>query len=210
MRGREVGGDEFARDRRRRAACSGRERPRGAERAAGRPGGRGGRAGGAGSSATPPPTVPQPIKAMPSVSLIIRFPQVSSLSAGTPGAATRGIVRYDALIGTIPSEVCMEHTSHEFLRQLLETPSPSGFEQAIQQVVRDYAEGVRRRGDAPTRTATSSRRASRRAGPPMRRESCSRGTATRSASWSSTSTPRGSSTSSPSAGGTCRSCSAST
>ena len=33
----------------------------------------------------------------------------------------------------------MEHTSHEFLRQLLETPSPSGFEQAIQQVVRNYA-----------------------------------------------------------------------
>jgi putative aminopeptidase FrvX len=33
----------------------------------------------------------------------------------------------------------MEHTSHEFLRQLLETPSPSGFEQAIQQVVRNHA-----------------------------------------------------------------------
>jgi len=32
----------------------------------------------------------------------------------------------------------MEHTSHEFLRQLLETPSPSGFEQPIQQVVRDW------------------------------------------------------------------------
>jgi tetrahedral aminopeptidase len=32
----------------------------------------------------------------------------------------------------------MEHTSHEFLRQLLETPSPSGFEQAIQQVVRNH------------------------------------------------------------------------
>ena len=35
----------------------------------------------------------------------------------------------------------MEHTSHEFLRQLLETPSPSGFEQPIQQVVRDYVRG---------------------------------------------------------------------
>lgn len=35
----------------------------------------------------------------------------------------------------------MEHTSHEFLRQLLETPSPSGFEQPIQQVVRDFARG---------------------------------------------------------------------
>src|SRR6476659_5853152 len=33
----------------------------------------------------------------------------------------------------------MEHTSHEFLRQLLETPSPSGFEQSIQQVVRNHA-----------------------------------------------------------------------
>jgi endoglucanase len=31
----------------------------------------------------------------------------------------------------------MDQTSHEFLRQLLETPSPSGFEQPIQQVVRD-------------------------------------------------------------------------
>jgi endoglucanase len=33
----------------------------------------------------------------------------------------------------------MEHTSHDFLRRLLDTPSPSGFEQPIQQVVRDYA-----------------------------------------------------------------------
>ena len=33
----------------------------------------------------------------------------------------------------------MEHTSHEFLLQLLETPSPSGFEQSIQQVVRNHA-----------------------------------------------------------------------
>src|SRR4051812_44213373 len=33
----------------------------------------------------------------------------------------------------------MEHTAHEFLRQLLETPSPSGFEQPIQQVVREWA-----------------------------------------------------------------------
>ncbi len=33
----------------------------------------------------------------------------------------------------------MEHTSHEFLKALLETPSPSGFEQPIQQVVRTYA-----------------------------------------------------------------------
>ncbi len=33
----------------------------------------------------------------------------------------------------------MEHESHEFLRRLLETPSPSGFEQPIQQVVRDWA-----------------------------------------------------------------------
>jgi tetrahedral aminopeptidase len=31
----------------------------------------------------------------------------------------------------------MEHTSHEFLKALLETPSPSGFEQQIQQVVRE-------------------------------------------------------------------------
>jgi endoglucanase len=41
----------------------------------------------------------------------------------------------------------MEHASHEFLRQLLETPSPSGFEQPIQQVVRDrmtpFADEVR-------------------------------------------------------------------
>ena len=33
----------------------------------------------------------------------------------------------------------MEHTSHEFLKALLETPSPSGFEQQIQQVVRNHA-----------------------------------------------------------------------
>src|SRR5215510_12572739 len=32
----------------------------------------------------------------------------------------------------------MEHTSHEFLKALLETPSPSGFEQQIQQVVREH------------------------------------------------------------------------
>src|SRR6516165_2409323 len=32
----------------------------------------------------------------------------------------------------------MEHTSHEFLKSLLETPSPSGFEQQIQQVVREW------------------------------------------------------------------------
>jgi endoglucanase len=35
----------------------------------------------------------------------------------------------------------MEHDSHEFLKRLLETPSPSGYEQPIQQVVRDYAKG---------------------------------------------------------------------
>ena len=33
----------------------------------------------------------------------------------------------------------MDDISHSFLRRLLETPSPSGFEQPIQQVVRDYA-----------------------------------------------------------------------
>lgn len=32
----------------------------------------------------------------------------------------------------------MEHTSHEFLKSLLETPSPSGFEQPIQKVVREW------------------------------------------------------------------------
>ena len=32
----------------------------------------------------------------------------------------------------------MEHTSHEFLKRLLLTPSPSGFEQQIQQVVREW------------------------------------------------------------------------
>lgn len=31
----------------------------------------------------------------------------------------------------------MDHTSHEFLKALLETPSPSGFEQPIQRVVRE-------------------------------------------------------------------------
>src|SRR5581483_6081541 len=36
------------------------------------------------------------------------------------------------------SRLFMEHTSHEFLKALLETPSPSGFEQAIQQVVRTH------------------------------------------------------------------------
>ena len=33
----------------------------------------------------------------------------------------------------------MEHSSHEFLKRLLLTPSPSGFEQQIQQVVREWA-----------------------------------------------------------------------
>jgi len=33
----------------------------------------------------------------------------------------------------------MEPASHDFLRRLLETPSPSGFEQPIQQIVRDHA-----------------------------------------------------------------------
>jgi endoglucanase len=36
-------------------------------------------------------------------------------------------------------EVHMDDTAHAFLRRLLETPSPSGFEQPIQQVVREYA-----------------------------------------------------------------------
>jgi endoglucanase len=35
----------------------------------------------------------------------------------------------------------MEHSSHEFLKQLLHTPSPSGFEQPIQNVVRAWAGG---------------------------------------------------------------------
>ena len=35
----------------------------------------------------------------------------------------------------------MDDTAHAFLRRLLETPSPSGFEQPIQQVVREYARG---------------------------------------------------------------------
>lgn len=35
----------------------------------------------------------------------------------------------------------MDHTAHEFLRRLLDTPSPSGFEQPIQHVVREYARG---------------------------------------------------------------------
>ncbi len=35
----------------------------------------------------------------------------------------------------------LETTSFEFLKKLLETPSPSGYESAIQQVVRDYAAG---------------------------------------------------------------------
>jgi endoglucanase len=33
----------------------------------------------------------------------------------------------------------MDDASHAFLRRLLETPSPSGFEQPVQQVVREYA-----------------------------------------------------------------------
>ncbi len=41
----------------------------------------------------------------------------------------------------------MEDRSHEFLKKLLETPSPSGYEQPIQEVVRDwataYADGCR-------------------------------------------------------------------
>lgn len=35
----------------------------------------------------------------------------------------------------------MDDAAHSFLQKLLETPSPSGFEQAIQTVVRDYAGG---------------------------------------------------------------------
>ena len=58
----------------------------------------------------------------------------------------------------------MDHTSHEFLKSLLETPSPSGFEQPIQQVVRERTEAVRRRGPHRLRTATSSPPASPKAG----------------------------------------------
>ena len=47
----------------------------------------------------------------------------------------------------------MEHTSHEFLKALLETPSPSGFEQPIQDVVRKHW-GRSPTRSAPTRTAT--------------------------------------------------------
>ena len=35
----------------------------------------------------------------------------------------------------------MDPTAHDFLKQLLETPSPSGFEQPIQHVVREWARG---------------------------------------------------------------------
>lgn len=35
----------------------------------------------------------------------------------------------------------MEQASHDFLRCILETPSPSGYEQPVQQVVRDWARG---------------------------------------------------------------------
>ncbi|MBC8869173.1 MAG: hypothetical protein H8E44_07135 [Planctomycetes bacterium] len=35
----------------------------------------------------------------------------------------------------------MEAAAHELLRKLLETPSPSGFEQPVQKVVREYVSG---------------------------------------------------------------------
>ncbi|MFM7291354.1 MAG: M42 family peptidase, partial [Planctomycetia bacterium] len=36
----------------------------------------------------------------------------------------------------------MESSAREFLVRLLETPSPSGYEQPIQRVVRDYLSGI--------------------------------------------------------------------
>jgi tetrahedral aminopeptidase len=39
----------------------------------------------------------------------------------------------------------MDHQAHQFLKQLLETPSPSGYEQPIQQVVRNWASGFAHR-----------------------------------------------------------------
>ena len=33
----------------------------------------------------------------------------------------------------------MDHSSHEFLRRILETPSPSGYEQPVQAIVRDWS-----------------------------------------------------------------------
>ena len=35
----------------------------------------------------------------------------------------------------------MEAKSHDFFKQLLETPSPSGYERPVQELVRDYAGG---------------------------------------------------------------------
>jgi len=33
----------------------------------------------------------------------------------------------------------MRNASYEFLKAILETPSPSGFEQPVQRIVREYA-----------------------------------------------------------------------
>src|ERR1700759_2440409 len=44
---------------------------------------------------------------------------------------------YRVMARTTTKGLQMEHSSHEFLKALLETPSPSGFEQQIQQVVRE-------------------------------------------------------------------------
>ena len=75
----------------------------------------------------------------------------------------------------------MHEPSHAFLKNLLETPSPSGFERPIQDVVRawaaDYADEVRtdRHGNViAVRYPADTRE------PANRRASCSPATATRS------------------------------
>ena len=40
----------------------------------------------------------------------------------------------------------MEKAAKKFLEQILETPSPSGYEQPVQEIVRKYAGTFRRRG----------------------------------------------------------------
>ena len=89
-RGGEVGGDEFAGERRSARGLSG-SRTTTRRSASGRPARRARRSCWRRRiSATPPPTVPQPIKAIPSVSLIIRVPSSIVIIGGHPGAATRG------------------------------------------------------------------------------------------------------------------------
>src|SRR5262245_22848297 len=64
-----------------------------------------------------------------------------------PGDYVRGIVILFVVTSNSNHHGTMQEASHTFLKQLVETPSPSGFERPVQDLVRNwagaYAEHVR-------------------------------------------------------------------